>query len=127
VGVIETPIGRPQTKSAEVDRFRLRRLSKIWRVLTKSKPRPDAIELADVAAALQGNPRAVHFRAVGAEGQELVGNVTGSRARLARAFGVKPAALLARSATLARPADHDRTDARRGAGPRHRPPAMTLI
>jgi UbiD family decarboxylase len=38
--------------------------------------------------------RAVWFKAAGPECQELVGNVTGSRARIARAFGVAPHALL---------------------------------
>src|SRR5262249_41946233 len=51
-------------------------------------------ELADIAAVLEGNPKAVLFRAVGRERQELVGNVTGSRARIARAFGVTPHELL---------------------------------
>ena len=54
----------------------------------------EPIDLADVAAILEGNPKAVLFRAVGAERQELVGNVTGSRARIARAFGVAPGELL---------------------------------
>ena len=52
------------------------------------------VDLADVAAVLDGNPRAVLFRTVGPERQELVGNVTGSRARIARAFGVAPSELL---------------------------------
>src|SRR6201990_3191851 len=52
-------------------------------------------DLADVAKIVEGNPKAVLFRAVGPERQELVGNVTGSRARIARAFGVKPNELLA--------------------------------
>ena len=53
-----------------------------------------ATDLADVAAMLEGNPKAVLFQAVGPERQQLVGNVTGSRARIARAFGVAPHALL---------------------------------
>jgi UbiD family decarboxylase len=54
----------------------------------------EAIDLADIAAVLEGNPAAVLFRAVGPERQELAGNVTGSRVRLARAFAVEPNALL---------------------------------
>src|SRR5207237_318092 len=46
------------------------------------------VDLADVAEALEGNPRAVLFRAAGPERHELVGNIAGSRARIARAFGV---------------------------------------
>jgi 2,5-furandicarboxylate decarboxylase 1 len=47
------------------------------------------VELGDVAAALEGNPRAVWFTRL-----ELAGNVTGSRSRLARAFGTTPRELL---------------------------------
>jgi len=54
----------------------------------------EPVDLADIAARLEGNPRAVLFRQVGAERLPLVGNVTGSRIRLARAFGVEPAQLL---------------------------------
>jgi UbiD family decarboxylase len=46
------------------------------------------IDLAGIADILEANPKAVLFRAAGPEKAELVGNVTASRARLARAFGV---------------------------------------
>ena len=46
-------------------------------------------QLADVAAALEGNARAVWF-----EDLQLAGNVAGSRSRLARAFGTTPRGLL---------------------------------
>jgi UbiD family decarboxylase len=52
------------------------------------------VELADVAARLEGNPKAVLFRKVGPEQAELVGNVTGSRSRMARALGVSPDRML---------------------------------
>ncbi|GAA5195707.1 UbiD family decarboxylase [Rugosimonospora acidiphila] len=54
----------------------------------------DPVDLADVAEVFEGNPRAVWLRQVGPERAELVGGVVGSRARLARAFGVAPGALL---------------------------------
>src|SRR5262249_48488257 len=78
--------------TADFDRFRLRRfVAGLGDELeTVSKP----TELADVAAVLEGNPKAVLFRAVGPERAELVGNVAGSRARIARAFGVEPARLV---------------------------------
>ena len=57
--------------------------------------RGEPLDLVDVAPALEGNPRAVLFRAVGPEKAELIGNVAGSRARIARAFGVAPHELLA--------------------------------
>ena len=52
-------------------------------------------DLADLAPKIDGNPKAVLFRSAGPEGAELVANVTASRARLARAFGVPPDGLLA--------------------------------
>jgi len=55
----------------------------------------EPMTLAGVAAILEGNPRAVMFTNVGAEGASLAGNVLGSRARMARAFGVAPEHLLA--------------------------------
>ena len=54
----------------------------------------EPVELGDIAARLEGNPKAVLFRAVGPERAPLVGNVTGSRSRLAKAFGVSPGRLL---------------------------------
>jgi len=47
------------------------------------------VELADVAAALEGNTKAVWFTRLA-----LAGNVTGSRSRLARAFDTTPRGLL---------------------------------
>ena len=44
------------------------------------------IELVDVAAVLDGNPKAVWFRNVGPEKAELVGNVMGARERLGLAL-----------------------------------------
>lgn len=54
----------------------------------------DNVSLADVAARLDGNAKAVLFKSVGPEGAQLVGNVIGSRKRLAAAFGVGPQQLL---------------------------------
>ena len=54
----------------------------------------EPVDLADVAACLEGNPKAVLFRKVGPEQASLVGNVVGSRTRLARAFGVTADKLL---------------------------------
>jgi len=92
MGIVERARATPSSASADVDRFRLRRfvedLGDELQTITEST------DLADVAAILEGNPRAVVFRAVGPERQELVGNVTGSRGRIARAFGVEPNALL---------------------------------
>jgi len=87
-------IDKTESKAAiDFERYRLRRfLAELppEEIETRNEP----IDLAAVAAALDGNPRAVHFRAVGPERHELAGNVTGSRARIARALGVAPAELL---------------------------------
>lgn len=48
----------------------------------------DPIDLVDIAAVLDGNEKAVWFKSAGPEGAEVVGNVMGSRQRLAMAFGV---------------------------------------
>jgi UbiD family decarboxylase len=92
MGIVEKPQARAPSAVADCERFRLRRFVEALgdELETVSGP----TELADVAAILEGNPRAVLFRALGPERQELVGNVTGSRARIARAFGVAPGALL---------------------------------
>src|ERR1700730_310119 len=55
----------------------------------------EPVDLAGLAEVLEGNQKAVLFRAAGPEKAELVGNVMGGRARLASAFGVKPSGLLA--------------------------------
>ena len=88
MGVVE----KAQAGSADLDRFRLRRFVEgLPAEELETLTAPTA--LADIAAGLEDNPRAVLFRAAGPEPHELVGNVNGSRARLARAFGVAPAQL----------------------------------
>jgi len=76
------------------DRFSLRRFLEELVAAGECEQRDAPIELADIAQALESE-KAVWFRAAGPERAELVGNVAGSRARLARAFGVAPKDLLA--------------------------------
>lgn len=78
----------------DFDRFRLRTFIETLRETAELEVREAPIDLADVAAVLEANPRAVLFTKVGPEGWELVGNVTASRARLARAFGTSLTGLL---------------------------------
>src|SRR5690554_264958 len=80
--------------SVDFDRFRLRNFIDSLAQQGELDIRPDNIDLADIAEILEGNPKAVWFKSVGPEKQELVGNVIGSRARLAHAFGVEPDQLL---------------------------------
>jgi 2,5-furandicarboxylate decarboxylase 1 len=86
---------RPPSHDIDTDRFRLRAfvnsLGGTDELLVHDAP----IDLVDVAAIVDGNPKAVHFRHVGPEGAELVSSVIGSRGRLAHAFGVPPEALRA--------------------------------
>ena len=92
MGIVEKTHAAAPSTLADVDRFRLRRFVEALGDDLETVSGPT--DLADVAAVLEGNPKAVLFRAVGPERQELVGNVTGSRARIARAFGVEPNELL---------------------------------
>jgi UbiD family decarboxylase len=85
---------KPATTPADFDRFRLRRFIEALPP-DELETRAEAIDLADVAAALEGNARAVLFRSVGPERAALVGSVCGTRARIAHAFGVEPGALAA--------------------------------
>ncbi|TMH80817.1 MAG: UbiD family decarboxylase [Betaproteobacteria bacterium] len=79
----------------DLERFRLRDFVEDLRQTGELEVKAGAAELAEVAPALEGNAKAVLFERVGREGAQLVGNVMGSRARLARAFGVAPGQLLA--------------------------------
>jgi 2,5-furandicarboxylate decarboxylase 1 len=87
-GVATPPAG-------DLDRFRLRRFIEDLAAVGEVERRDTPVDLAGIAQILDDNPRAVHFRAVGPEHQELVGNVVSSRARVARAFGVAPERLAA--------------------------------
>jgi 2,5-furandicarboxylate decarboxylase 1 len=87
MALIETSDSRRPTSTADFDRFRLRRFVE-GLPADELEIRRERIDLADVAAALEDNPKAVLFHAVGLEAQQLIGNVTGSRSRIARAFGV---------------------------------------
>jgi UbiD family decarboxylase len=78
----------------QTERFRLR--SFLQTLGAEELERHDEeIALADVAAALEGNAKAVWFTRVGREAAELAANVAGSRSRLALAFGTTPENLLA--------------------------------
>jgi 2,5-furandicarboxylate decarboxylase 1 len=88
----------------DTERFRLRNFVEKLIDLGECEVRDDATDLIDVAGVLDGNPRAVLFRAAGPEKSELVGNVMGSRRRLAAALGTDERGLLGTlSARLGRP------------------------
>src|SRR5215470_4366377 len=79
----------------DIERFRLRGFVDRLVALGECEVYDEPIDLVDVAAALDGNPRAVHFTAVGPEKAELTGNVMGSRKRLALALDTDERSLLA--------------------------------
>jgi 2,5-furandicarboxylate decarboxylase 1 len=78
----------------DLDRFRLRRFVDELVQSGEVDIRTEPTHLTDVAAALDGNEKAVWFKSVGPEKTELVGNVVASRTRIAQAFGVAPRDLM---------------------------------
>jgi 2,5-furandicarboxylate decarboxylase 1 len=80
--------------TVDTERFRLRnfidRLVQSGECEVHDKP----IDLVDVGSVLEGNPKAVLFKAAGPEKAELVGNVMASRKRLAAALGTDERNLL---------------------------------
>src|SRR5215831_15684156 len=89
------PVTADRSAMPETERFRLRGFVDQLVELGECEVYPEPIDLIDVAAVLDGNPRAVHFTAVGPEKAELTGNVMGSRGRLALALDTDERGLLA--------------------------------
>ncbi len=92
--VVKSAAKGTKPTNLDFDRFRLRTFIDGLAGTDELEIRDAPIDLADVAQELDGKKCAVLFRAAGPERQELVGNVLGSRARLARAFEVSPDRLL---------------------------------
>lgn len=85
----------PDTLSTvDFDRFRLARLVDRLADAGEAEIVAEPAPLAGVAERLDGNPKAVLFRSAGPEGAALVGNVMGSRARLALALETDERSLL---------------------------------
>lgn len=76
--------------SVDLDRYRLRRFVEEALAAGEAEVVDEPVALADLAARFEGSAKALHFRNVGPEGAEVVGNVAGSRKRIAMAFGVPP-------------------------------------
>src|SRR5258708_14264629 len=79
----------------DTERFRLRNFVDKLVDLGECEVRNEPVDLVDVGSVLEGNPRAVLFKAAGPEKAELVGNVMASRQRLARALDTDQRGLLA--------------------------------
>jgi 2,5-furandicarboxylate decarboxylase 1 len=82
------------TAAIDTERFRLRNFVAKLVELGECEVRDEPTDLLDVGAVLDGNPRAVLFNAAGPEKTELVGNVMGSRKRLALALDTNERELL---------------------------------
>jgi 2,5-furandicarboxylate decarboxylase 1 len=70
----------------DTERFRLRNFVERLVESGECEVHEEPIDLVDVGGVLEGNPRAVLFKAAGPEKAELVGNVMASRKRLALAL-----------------------------------------
>jgi len=71
------------------EKFRLRSFLRELAAADELVRIPQPLDLIEVGAHLEGNPRAVLFERLGPEEAGLVGNVMGSRRRLAIALGVE--------------------------------------
>jgi UbiD family decarboxylase len=80
--------------TVDTERFRLRRFVERLVQLGECEVHEKPVDLVDVAAILDGNPRTTLFRAAGPEKAELAGNVMGSRKRLALALDTEERHLL---------------------------------
>jgi 2,5-furandicarboxylate decarboxylase 1 len=85
---------RTAAAAFDFDRFRLRRFVDELAATGELETKPGTTRLADIARALEANPKAVLFERVGRDGFPLIGNALGSRKRFAQAFGVSPPKLL---------------------------------
>ena len=65
--------------SIDLDQFRLRNFIEGLDGSDQLDIREDRVDLADMAAIMQGNPKAVWFKKAGPEGVEVVGNLVGGR------------------------------------------------
>jgi len=72
----------------DLDRFRLRRTVERFAAEGELETITKPVDLVEIGSYLDGNSKAVLFRAAGPEKAELVGNVMGSRRRLALSMGV---------------------------------------
>jgi UbiD family decarboxylase len=93
MNVVEKTGAKPRPNAVDFERFRLRRFIESLGA-EELDTRNAAIDLAGLAGVMEGNPKAVLFRSAGPEEAELVGNVMGGRARIAKAFGVEPHELM---------------------------------
>jgi UbiD family decarboxylase len=75
------------TRNVDLDKFRLRRFVEKLIAIGEMEVHEEAVSLADLSAVIESSPKAKYFKRVGAEQYEMVSAVSGSRRRLAAAFG----------------------------------------
>jgi len=80
--------------TVDTERFRLRNFVDKLIGAGECEVHDKPIDLVDIGAVLDGNPRAVLFKAAGPEKAELVGNIMASRKRLAMALDTDERGLL---------------------------------
>src|SRR5882757_5628606 len=90
---LEQVAGTVSAAPVDYDRYRLRSFVDTLDA-GELERRTGTTKLSAIAAALEGNPKAVLFEAAGSGGYALVGNALASRSRFALAFGVTPQKLL---------------------------------
>lgn len=78
----------------DLDAFRLRSFVEALADADEVDIKEDPVPLAHAARQLDGNRKAVWFKQAGPEGAEMIGNVMGSRRRLALSIGVEDRDLL---------------------------------
>lgn len=86
------PAGKGMT--IDFDAFRLGRFVEGLSAENELEVIDRPVDLADIASHLDGNAKAVLFRAAGPERAQIVGNVVGSRRRLALGLGIPTESLL---------------------------------
>ena len=74
-------------RNVDLDKFRLRSFVEKLFAIGEMEVHEEAVSLAELSAVIESSPKAKYFKRVGVEQYEMVAAVSGSRRRLAAAFG----------------------------------------
>ena len=74
-------------RNVDLDKFRLRSFVEKLIAIGEMEVHEQPVSLADLSAVIESSPKAKCFKRVGVEQYEMVAAVSGSRRRLAAAFG----------------------------------------
>src|SRR5882724_6223010 len=75
------------SRNVDLDKFRLRNFIEKLIEIGEMEVHEEAVSLADLSTVIESSAKAKYFKRVGAEQYEIVAAVSGSRKRLAAAFG----------------------------------------